>query len=38
MGTGKIPRMEDLFCALGQERPNERDEGIRMRFTWAAAT
>lgn len=36
MGTGRIPRMEALFCALGQEPPNERDEGIWMRFTRAA--
>lgn len=26
MGTFEIPRMKDLFCALGLEQPNDRDE------------
>lgn len=28
--TPSPPRMEDLFCALGQEWPKEREEDVKM--------
>lgn len=37
MGSCKIPRLEDHFCALGQESPKERNEGVEISVMWATA-